>query len=284
MKEIASGVIIETDFEGVTVGAVQTPNGVIMIDTPLSLKDAQIWRSSCCRAGGSSDRMLVLLDEHFDRCLGARAMRCPIIAHEKTALVISSRNSVGKSQLTRTGAIWESSSEVNSIHWTHPEITFTNEMSINWDDEEPLLLEYHPGPSRGSIWAVLPERKVAFIGDTVVINQPPFLSSADLEAWFDTLELLKSNDYKDFILISGRGALVNKDDIRNLQKFIKKVMRLAEKSCGGKVELARIEETGASLVEEFKAKNKVEAEFFRTRLAFGFSQYCLNSMPKKESR
>jgi glyoxylase-like metal-dependent hydrolase (beta-lactamase superfamily II) len=282
MKEIASGVVIETDYEGVTIGSVQTPNGVIMIDAPISMKDAQIWRSCCSRTSGISDRLLVLLDEHFDRCIGARALRCPIIAHEKTAQAIAGRNSASKPQSSRTGAIWESSAEVSSIHWAHPEITFTNTMNINWD-EEPLVLEYHPGPSRGSTWAVLPERKVAFIGDTVIANQPPFLAAADLEAWNDSLELLKDNDYKDFILISGRGALVNKDDVRDLQKFLKKAQRLADKYSNGKADLSQIENAGASLASEFKPRNKAESEVFSTRLAFGFSQYCLNYLSKKNN-
>ncbi len=280
MKEIVSGVVIETDYDGVTLGAIQTPVGVIMIDAPINMKDAQVWRSSCSRSGGGTDRLLVLLDEHFDRCLGARAMRCPIIAHEKTAQAITGRNSAGKPQTSRTGSVWETLSDVNSVHWAHPEITFTNEMSINWD-EEPLLLEYHPGPSRGSTWAILPERKVAFIGDTLVTNQPPFLATADLDAWMESLEIIKSPAYKDFILISSRGEMVNKDDARELQKFLKKVQHLAEKNANSKNDLTQIEEAGASLVDDFKARNKAEMEVFRTRLAYGFSQYCLNYLSKK---
>ncbi|MDK2982209.1 MAG: hypothetical protein PWQ55_2556 [Chloroflexota bacterium] len=282
MKEIVSGVVIENEYDGVTLGAVQTPNGVIMIDAPISMKDAQIWRSSCSHNSGS-ERLLVLLDEHYDRTMGARALRCPIIAHEKTAQAISGRNSAGKPQATRTGAIWESVNEVNSIHWAHPEITFTNEMSINWDDEEPLILEHHPGPARGAIWAVLPERKVIFLGDALSGNQPPFLAAADLDQWIETLELLKGNTYKDYILISSRGGMVNRDEARDLQKFLKKVQRLADKTANSKSDLAQIEEAGASLADEFKAKSKAEMEIFRTRLAYGFSQYCLNFLSKKVS-
>lgn len=283
MKEIVSGVAFETDFEGVTVGSVQTSNGVIMIDAPISMKDAQIWRSTALRSSEGSERLLVILDEHYDRCIGARAMRCPVIAHEKTAQAISGRNSSSKSQVTKTGAIWETSAEVGSIHWVHPEITYTNSMSINWDDE-PLILEHHPGPSRGSTWAILPERKVAFIGDTVITKQPPFLATADVEIWNENLDLLRSNEFKEFILISGRGKMVNKDDIRDLQKFLKKVQRLADKYCSGKTDLEKIEAAGASLASEFKAKNKTEAEFFSTRLAYGFSQYCMNYLSKKTNK
>ncbi len=283
MKEIVSGVAFETDYEGVTVGSVQTSTGVIMIDAPISMKDAQIWRSTSLRGSEGSERLLVLLDEHYDRCIGARAMRCPIIAHENTAQAIAGRNSSSKSQLTRTGSIWESSSEVGSIHWAHPEITYTKSMSINWG-EEPLILEYHPGPSQGSTWAILPEKKVAFIGDTVITRQPPFLASADPEAWNESLNLLRSNEFKDFILISGRGKMVNKDDIRDLQKFLKKVQKLADKYCNGKTDLEKIEAAGASLANEFKTRNKTEAEIFGIRLTYGFSQYCLNYLSRKTNK
>jgi hypothetical protein len=33
-----SGVVIETDYDGVTLGAIQTPVGVIMIDAPINMK------------------------------------------------------------------------------------------------------------------------------------------------------------------------------------------------------------------------------------------------------
>ena len=36
----------------------------------------------------------------------------------------------------------------------------------------------------------LPEEKVIFIGDTVVKGQPPYLASADLPAWLETLNTL----------------------------------------------------------------------------------------------
>jgi glyoxylase-like metal-dependent hydrolase (beta-lactamase superfamily II) len=280
MKEIAPGVTIETEYEGVTVGAISTSAGVIMIDSPLSVKDAQTWRSSCSRSSGASDRLLVLLDEHYDRCIGARALRCPIIAHEKTALAITGRNSASKPQNIRTGSIWETSSEVSSIHWAHPEITFTNEMAINWG-EEPVLLEHHPGPSRGSTWVILPEKQVVFLGDSVIAGQPPFLANADMESWLENLELLKSPTYKDYILISGRDALVTKDDIRDQEKFLKKVQRLSEKFSNSRTDQIRIEEAGLSLIEDFKPRNKMETELFRTRLSFGFSQFCVNHLSKK---
>jgi glyoxylase-like metal-dependent hydrolase (beta-lactamase superfamily II) len=280
MKEIVSGVVIETEYDGVTLGAIQTSAGVIMIDAPINVKDAQVWRASCGHSGNGSDRLLVLLDEHYDRCLGARALRCPIIAHEKTAQAITGRNSAGKPQPSHTGSIWEALNDVNSVHWAHPEITFTNEMSVNWEDE-PLLLEHHPGPSRGSIWAVLPERKIAFVGDTLMVNQPPFLATADLETWDESLEILKSARFKDFILISGRGELVTREDAKEMQKFLKKVDHLAEKNADSKNDLDEIEAVGASLVEDFKARNKAEMEVFRARLAYGFSQLCLNYLSKK---
>jgi hypothetical protein len=108
-----------------------------------------------------------------------------------------------------------------------------------------------------------------------------FLAAADLEAWLDSLELLKSPAYRDFLLISSRGEMVTKDDAKEMQKFLKKAQHLVEKNVDSKNDLSAIEEIGASLADDFKARNKAEMEIFRTRLSYGFSQYCLNYLSKK---
>ncbi len=87
----------------------------------------------------------------------------------------------------------------------------------------------------------------------------------------------------DFILVSSRNGMVTRDDARDLQKFLKNVQRKAEKTANSKSDLVQIEEAGASLADEFKARNKAEMEIFRVRLAYGFSQYCLNFLSKKVS-
>ncbi|MBK7338598.1 MAG: hypothetical protein IPJ00_21800 [Saprospirales bacterium] len=105
----------------------------------------------------------------------AHAMDCTVAAHEKTALIFRTRPSTFKAQGEETGADWESIPGLGSVRWAPPEISFLDQMSLHWGTS-PVLLESHAGPSNGSIWVRMPVKKVVFVGDMVVKNQPPFLA------------------------------------------------------------------------------------------------------------
>ncbi len=145
MREIAKDVYIEDDYLGVTLGAIPLSHGLIQIDAPPSPEDCRAWRAALLNLGGGAERMLINLDAHPDRTLGARAMDCTIVAHERTAQVFRSRPNTFKAQGEETGADWESIPGLGNIRWILPEITFSQEMTIHWGDTE-ILLEYHPGP------------------------------------------------------------------------------------------------------------------------------------------
>jgi len=281
MKEIAPGVLINTTYKGVTVGAISTPEGVVMIDVPLITKDIQSWQTTCTRSSTGSKQLLVLLDDHPDRTAGAKYNRYPIITQVNSALSLTSRPSMIKMQGMETGAIWETIPEICTIDWPHPEITFTLSLTINWG-EKPIIFEHHPGPTAGSSWVVLPERKIVFIGDTVTPGQPPFLSSAEIEPWLLSLDILKSTRFNDYMVISGRGSLVTKEDIRQSQKFLKKALRTFERLFNQKAELIKVQKSGASFVDEFKPKNKSEKNLFYVRLSYGFNKYYINNYSKKK--
>ena len=91
MKEIAPDILIETEYEGVTLGAIRTDAGVVMVDVPINPKETMTWRATCSRSAGGSDRLLVLLDEHPDRLAGASGVKCPIIVSERTAQSMTAR-------------------------------------------------------------------------------------------------------------------------------------------------------------------------------------------------
>ena len=275
MKEIATEVFIETEFEGVTIGAIHSPVGVLMVDLPKNPKDAAAWRSACARSASGPDRLLVLLDEHPDRVSGISGTRCPIITHERTALAWSIRPLATRPQTTPANPEEEPEPEPANSRAVHPEITFNPSLTINREDD-PVLIEYHPGPSKGSSWVVLPERQVAFLGDTVIPKQPPFLASADINEWLTTLHELKLARFKDFILISGRGALVTQDDVRELEKFLKSAEKKISKITSAKGKVDEIEALAEELAQEFSPKTKRELEEFKNRLVFGLSQYLFN--------
>jgi glyoxylase-like metal-dependent hydrolase (beta-lactamase superfamily II) len=227
MQELAPHIYIETAYAGVTLAAINWSHGLILVDAPIRAEDTRLWRSGLMNLGGGVDRLLINLDAHFDRTLGARGMDCTVVGHEKAAQVFRNRPVTFKTQGNETGAEWELYNGLGSIRWASPEITFSDRMMIHWDDN-PLVLEYHPGPASGAIWAVLPEAHVILVGDAVVPAQPPFLAGADIPAWAAGLELLLSPEYRDYLIVSGRGGPVAQQQVRTQLVFLQKVHKQVE--------------------------------------------------------
>ena len=66
---------------------------------------------------------------------------------------------------------------------------------VRWGNEE-IHLEHHPGPQPGAAWLVIPDRQLAFVGDAVLVKQPPFLEHADIPVWIDTLDILHGLEFR----------------------------------------------------------------------------------------
>jgi hypothetical protein len=107
MQSIAKDIYIEDLYPGVTLGVIHHPHGLIQIDAPPSPEDGRAWRAALMNLGGGSDRLLVTLDAHPDRTLGARAMDCTVVAQEKIAHVFRTRPTTFKAQGEETGSEWE---------------------------------------------------------------------------------------------------------------------------------------------------------------------------------
>ena len=227
MQQIEQDILIEDSFQGVTVGGLVFPHGTIMIDAPLRLEDARTWQSILLNQRKGSNRLLILLDTHPDRTLGARAMESTILAHQNSADIFRDRPMIFKGFNTESGAVWETYNEAIGMRWAVPDITFSERMTLHWGGPE-VVLEYHPGPTSCAIWVILPEYKINFVGDTIMLDQPIFLADADLEKWLESLEVLKRS-YKDYRIICGRGGIADIAAIRTQIRYIKRITRGIER-------------------------------------------------------
>jgi len=275
MQAIARDVYIEDHYPGVTLGAIPLSRGLIQVDAPPSPEDGRSWRAALLTLNSGPERLLINLDAHPDRTLGARAMDCTVLAHEKTAAVFRSRPTTFKAQGEETGADWENIPGLGSVRWVPPELTFNQQMTLHWGDIT-VTVEYHPGPAVGASWVILPEVKVVFIGDAVLRGQPPFLSHADIPAWLDTLKLLASSSYRGWQVVSGRGGLVNDDHIHAQASFLKQALSKIEKTAQKKASLEALENLATSLLGEFKVPTSRQHKYLR-RLRHGIYQYFVRN-------
>ncbi len=271
MQEISTHVYIERSYPGVTLGAINWPHGLILIDSPFRQEDTRSWRAALLNLGGGVDRLLINLDAHTDRTIGTRAMECTVVGHEKMAQVFRNRPVTFKAQGIETGAEWELHNGLGSIRWSPPEITFTETMQINWDSV-PLILEHHAGPSTGAIWAIIPDQNTIFIGDAVVAEQPPFLASANLPVWLDTLGELMSPKYQNYLVVSGRNGLITHKQIQQQIAFLTKVYQQIETLAGGKAVPEDTQALVPSLLKDFDVPPERETLYYN-RLKWGLMQY-----------
>ena len=270
MQQIERNVYIEDSFLGVMLGGIVFPHGTIYIDAPLRAEDARTWRLALANQRAGPNRLLVNLDSHPDRTLGARTLDCTILAHQKTAHAFRNRPTVFKGQATENGAVWESYSEIIGMRWASPDITFTQKMSLNWGGPE-IILEHHPGVTPGAIWAIIPAIKLVFVGDAVVIDQPPFLAQADLNNWLEGLELL-TKQYKDFRIVSGRGGLTDDKAVRVQHRILKNMAKVIERLAKKHNAPEATEELVPSLLSEYNIPAE-KREKYTNRLRHGLNQY-----------
>jgi glyoxylase-like metal-dependent hydrolase (beta-lactamase superfamily II) len=273
MQAITKTVFIDDQYPGVTLGVIARSRGLIQIDAPPSPDDGRAWRAALMNLNSGPDRILVNLDSHPDRTLGARGMDCTVVAHDKTAQAFRLRPGTFKAQGDETGAEWEKIPAMGSVRWAPPEISFVQELTLHWG-EGLVIMEHHPGPAAGAIWAVLPEEKVVFIGDTVFKGQPPFLASADLDDWIESLNFLLKPAFKGYTIVSGRGGTVNAGAVRNQLDFLKYVRERLDKMGARKARPETTEKLIQPLLDWFRAP-AARQKYFAQRLRYGLLHHYI---------
>ncbi len=271
MKEIAQGVVIEDGYAGVTLGALLLPHGIVMIDAPPRPDDGRAWLAALRGSGPARDRLLVTLDSHPDRSLGARVLDSPVIAHHHTQGLFRQRSAIFKSQTLESGAEWETLTGLSGLRWLIPNLTFDTRINIHWGDE-PVLVEAHPGPESGACWVHLPAQRILFIGDCVTLRQPPFLAQAMLPEWLDTLDLLMNRQYRDYQMVCSRGGLVSEKHIRNFRRALADLHKRLEKIGPRKGALEAAEKQFPKILSSFESPARAKTQHSQ-RLRFGLASY-----------
>ena len=273
MQEIAPKFFIETSYPGVTVAGLAWSHGMILIDAPLRQEDTRAWRSALLSLRSGPERWLISLDTHLDRTLGIRSMDSTVIAQEKVIDIFKSRPVSFKPQASETGSEWEQYENLTSVRWIPPEITFNQSLQLHSDDNE-IQLESKPASSSGAIWVTIKNEGVVFLGDAVVVDQPPFLAGGNLLEWIESLHELTTPAYKNRIQISGRGGIINQDKVKAQIKFLEKADAGLRNLSNHPAVSAEIEKLSHSLLKSFHVPAGKE-KMFSHRLRWGLQQVFL---------
>lgn len=271
MDAISNHTYLETEYPGVILGAIQSKRGLFLIDAPFRTEDQRAWHQQLAQLDAGHERLLIMLDSHIDRTLGVRAMEAEVVGQENAVPILRSRPAAFRSQDLDLGSDWEPFSLPTNFRWAIPEFTYSDSLDIYWDDF-PVTLEHHPGSHLGGTWVKVADDSVVFIGDTVVTNQPPFLGYGDLEAWLADLELLLSNAYKGYKIVTSRSAVVRARSIEKMRNFLEKTRNKMEAFVAHPGETEDLLREVPSLLRGLNF-NKSLTQRYHNRLAWGLEQY-----------
>jgi glyoxylase-like metal-dependent hydrolase (beta-lactamase superfamily II) len=150
-------------------------------------------------------------------------------------------------------------------------------MSLSWGGPE-IILEHHPGPSIGALWLIIPDEKIIFTGDTVTVDQPPFLAHADISEWLNALSLLQKT-YKDFTIVAGRGGLASTETIRSMITGLKNTIKGLERLSKKRSPPEETEKLIESLMDDFNVPSNMRDRHY-LRLQYGlFQNYARRYRP-----
>lgn len=227
MKKIASNIYISTEMPGVNVGFIALPAGAVAIDAPTLPHDARVWREQIVETAGGPILYVVLTDAHPDRLLSAGVLEAPVIA----ARAAYDRAS------TYTDGFWrsivdgwsrrypEAAEDLAEVSIKLPEIMLTDRLTLHKGGAD-VTIEKVVGGAPGSVWVHLLEQDVLFVGDTVVVENHPFMEAApDTKGWLETLQVLRRKRYSDTTIVPGRGPLCKQEDTRPLSEYLALVRR-----------------------------------------------------------
>lgn len=226
MREIASNIYVSTEFRGLNVGFIDLPHGVVAIDAPPLPQDAREWKRQIEETARGPILYVALTDGHPDRLLGAR-----ILADMGRIPVISARAAYDHAA-GYTDGFWrsvvdgwrrrypEDVQELDGLQGILPEMMFTESLTLHKPGEE-MAIEKVDGAAPGSAWIRFLDQNVIFLGDTLVLGEPPYMDATpDSRAWLDTLTTLRRTRFADLTFIPGRGPLGDQSSTYPLSDYL----------------------------------------------------------------
>ncbi len=213
MDEVAKQVYVETAYDGVNVGAMVTPTGIVCIDVPSYARDARDWAARMHRLSPYPVLNIVLTDSSGDRVLNTRWLNAPIVMQQHSADVLASYDKRFPPQLLESLSMRNPhrGRELSSGPVEHPTMSFSGEI-VMFRHGQQIVLKAAPGPTAGTSWVILPERGVVFAGDTLQVDTHPHLMEGETcAAWITTLENLREM-VRTHTIVPGRGGVLMAGD------------------------------------------------------------------------
>lgn len=218
LQEIADRVFVELDYEGANVGCILTDAGAVVIDTPIIPEDAKRWAKTVSEL---TDKVLFVFntDHHRAHIMGNQFFDAPIMAHEAAWKEMANYKDTF---IERTKNLFKKRPEIqkqfDQIRIIKPELCFTGRLIMEKGGRE-LHFVHLGGHTPATSGLYLPEERILFTGDLVVVNEHPALGQCISEEWLTKLRWLRRQKYS--LIVPGHGPLCNVEASEPVSEYIR---------------------------------------------------------------
>jgi glyoxylase-like metal-dependent hydrolase (beta-lactamase superfamily II) len=206
-------------------------------------------------------------------------METNVLGHENAAEIMRNRPTTARGQDNDAGADWEPFNLPVSIRWAVPDMTYSDHVTIYWDDA-PIIVTHQPGSHFAGSWLRYEAEKIIFVGDSVVLGQPPFLAWSELDRWLEDLAWLSSDEFKGYKIISSRNGLITKRSVERMANLLGQIKEVVEDLAQKSNRMADIISSVPSLLKKLNFEKEMK-ELYQNRLIWGLEQYLRRHYPEK---
>jgi hypothetical protein len=147
-----------------------------------------------------------------------------------------------------------------TTRWSLPDLSYSRQVNLYWG-EQPVVVSHQPGAHLAASWVKYDTEKVIFVGDSVVVNQPPFLSWCSIDRWIEELMWLSSDFFKYHLMISGRDGIVSQKSVENMIKFLQSLKSVVSELLMIDDPERRIEQESIKLLKFFNVDSHLKEEY-----------------------
>jgi cyclase len=218
LQEIAKNVFVELDYEGANVGCILTEVGAIVIDTPMIPEEARHWAKT---VSSLTDKVIYVFntDHHRAHIMGNQHFDAPVLAHEAAWKEMANYKDTF---IERTKNLFKKRAEIqqqfNNIRIIKPELCFTGKLIIERGGRE-IYFVHLGGHTPATSGIFLPDERILFTGDLVVVEEHPALGQCDSEEWLAKLRWLRRQKYS--LVVPGHGPLCNVEASEPVSEYIR---------------------------------------------------------------
>lgn len=203
---------------GANAGIVVGRDGVVVIDTLISVKEAQRFIKDIRKITDKPIRYVINTHYHLDHVLGNAAFvrtGAVVISHAEDQKNFRAK---GESILKNARKYGLTEADMEGTVLAYPQISFTDRMEIDLGDLRVQLISAKNSHTGGSLFVFVPERNVVFAGDVLFTGYHPYMAEGDLAGWTVALDALAQ--LKAAAIVPGHGPVSSNKDITDMKEYI----------------------------------------------------------------